>query len=369
MAQNRIKPEWAPNEDNEAFTSFVLPKISDDESSLNKSKGNVKSIEYTLNQYIDGIKQNNRVILSKSITLVESNSPTHFDKAQEIVNAILPFTGNSIRIGITGSPGVGKSTFIESFGTMLTELGHRVAVLAIDPSSIRSRGSILGDKTRMEKLSRNPNAFIRPSSSSGTLGGVARKTRETMLLCEAAGYDIILIETVGVGQSEVTVKSMVDVFLVMLLPNSGDELQGIKKGIIELADILVVNKAEEENIPKALLTEALYKNAVHLLQHSIPNFIPPVLSVSALNSLGLDLVWQKITDFIKFTKEIQYFEHNRHKQLTEWFNALLNELIMRNILNIPKNQLILKNSENEILSNMISPVSAANKVFNEIFTS
>ncbi len=221
--------------------------------------------------YIQGVLDNNRLMLARTITLVESTLATHQDIAKNVINVLLPKTGKAVRLGITGVPGAGKSTFIESFGTKLTEQGHKVAVLAIDPSSTRSGGSILGDKTRMEKLAVNHNAFIRPSPSGGSLGGVARKTRETMLVCEAAGFDVIIIETVGVGQSETTVASMVDFFLVLQIAGAGDELQGIKKGVLEVADAIAVNKADGDNINRAKLAKKQYETALHLVTPSSPN--------------------------------------------------------------------------------------------------
>ena len=237
--------------------------------------------------YIQGVLDNNRLMLARTITLVESILSTHQEIAKHVINELLPYTGKAVRLGITGVPGAGKSTFIESFGTMLTTMGHRVAVLAIDPSSTRSGGSILGDKTRMEKLAVNDLAFIRPSPSGGSLGGVARKTRETMLVCEAAGFDVIIVETVGVGQSEPTVASMVDFFLVLQISGAGDELQGIKKGVLEVADAIVVNKADGDNVNRAKLAKKQYETALHLVTPSSPNWTVPVMTCSALEERGL----------------------------------------------------------------------------------
>jgi len=362
------KPEWTPVDAPDAFASYVVPASNQNTKSKEKPNKNTKSNLLTVDEYVEGILANNRVILSRAITIIESNSPSHINIAQEIITKILPNSGKSIRIGITGSPGVGKSTFIEAFGKYLTSQGYKVAVLAIDPSSIKSRGSILGDKTRMEELSRDKNAFIRPSPSAGTLGGVARKTRETMFICETAGYDIILIETVGVGQSEITVRSMVDYFLVLLLPGAGDELQGIKKGVIELADGIVVNKAEGDNLNKAKLTQSAYKNALHLLSHQIPNFIPSVLIASAINATNIDQVWDEISKFINLTKENRFFEERRKAQLIEWFNSLLNEAIHTILFGNSNIQSFIKNIQNEILNLKISPVNAVNSVINHIFT-
>ena len=250
-----------------------------------------KRRELSVEELAEGVARGDRTLLARAITLIESTSRAHRDKAGALLTAVLPRTGGALRIGISGVPGVGKSTFIEAFGTHLTAHGHKVAVLAVDPSSTRSGGSILGDKTRMEKLSADPAAFIRPSPSAGTLGGVARATRETMALCEAAGYDVILVETVGVGQSETMVADMVDTFLVLMLPGAGDELQGIKKGILEIADVLAVNKAEGDNRAKAEAAAREYKTALHIMQPKEAAWRVPVVCISALARLGLDDLW------------------------------------------------------------------------------
>lgn len=267
-----------------------------------------------LDTYYNGILQGNRMVLGKAITLIESTLPEHQQLAQAIIEKCLPQSGNSIRIGITGVPGVGKSTFIETLGTLLTNNGKKLAVLAIDPSSQRSKGSILGDKTRMESLSANENAFIRPSPAAGTLGGVARKTRETLILCEAAGYNVIFIETVGVGQSETAVHNMVDFFLLLMLAGAGDELQGIKRGIMEMADAIVINKAEADNLPKALLAKSQLENALHYFPTSDSGWKPIVDVCSALNNTGIDKVWQIVTDYLAFTKANNYFQKRRKNQ-------------------------------------------------------
>ena len=269
--------------------------------------------------YVNGILAYDRVVLSQAITLIESTNPEHFDKAQAVIEKCLPYSGNSVRVGITGVPGVGKSTFIESFGLYLTKLGHKVAVLAIDPSSERSKGSILGDKTRMEHLSVEPNAFIRPTPSGLTLGGVARKTRETTILCEAAGFDVILIETVGVGQSETIVKSMVDFFLLLMLAGAGDELQGIKRGIMEMADGLIINKADGDNIGKATAAKAQYKSALKLFPPNENGWIPVVDTCSALNREGIEKVWDAICSYTQLTKENKSFYKQRDEQMVKTF--------------------------------------------------
>ncbi|MGE0087674.1 MAG: methylmalonyl Co-A mutase-associated GTPase MeaB [Desulfococcaceae bacterium] len=275
--------------------------------------------------YVQGVLDRNRLLLARTITLIESALPAHQEMARTVVDRVLPYTGNAVRVGITGVPGAGKSTFIESFGTMLTEKGFRVAVLAIDPSSTRSGGSILGDKTRMEKLAVNEMAFIRPSPSSGTLGGVARKTRETMLVCEAAGFDVIIVETVGVGQSETTVASMVDFFLVLMIAGAGDELQGIKKGVLEVADAIVINKADGDNILRAKMARKEYETALHLLMPATPTWSPPVLTCSAVEMTGIDKIWETILDYRSRMTATGEQESKRREQALEWMRLLLKD--------------------------------------------
>jgi len=276
-------------------------------------------------EYVAGVLDQDRLMLARTITLIESTLPAHQQLARTIVDRLLPHTGKGIRIGITGVPGAGKSTFIESFGTMLTEMGHMVAVLAIDPSSSRSGGSILGDKTRMEKLAVNKNAFIRPSPSSGTLGGVGRKTRETMLVCEAAGYDVVIIETVGVGQSETTVASMVDFFLVLMIAGAGDELQGIKKGVLEVSDTIVINKADGDNIMRAETARKEYETALNMLMPSSSNWRPQVLTCSSIEHTGTDQIWQTILDHQKKLTESGELAEKRKHQALDWMSFLLDE--------------------------------------------
>jgi LAO/AO transport system kinase len=280
-------------------------------------------------EYLSGILAGNRVVLSQAITLIESTAPRDIEVANKIIEKCLPYSGNSIRIGITGVPGVGKSTFIEAFGKYLTSIGKKLAVLAVDPSSERSKGSILGDKTRMEELSIDGNAFIRPSPSGLTLGGVARKTRETIILCEAAGFDTVIIETVGVGQSETMVKSMVDFFLLLMLSGAGDELQGIKRGIMEMADALIITKADGDNIAKATAAKALYKSALQLFPKNENGWETPVGSCSVFVKESIENIWKIISEFEKITQENgSFFKHRAEQSVRsffEWMNDQLKE--------------------------------------------
>ncbi len=315
----------------------------------------LKNPEY----FIDGVLKQNRLILARTITLIESSLPADQKMARTILDRLLPHTGKAHRLGITGVPGAGKSTFIESFGTMLTERGHQVAVLAIDPSSTRSGGSILGDKTRMEKLAINDRAFIRPSPSRGTLGGVARKTRESMLVCEAAGFDVVFIETVGVGQSETTVASMVDFFLVLMIAGAGDELQGIKKGVLEVADAIVINKADGDNILRAQMAQKDYQAALHLLMPNNPNWSPPVLTCSSLQMTGIDAIWETILDHRKVLNALGQIEANRKDQALDWLAFLIEEGLHRWFYNNPQIQMTLPFLQEEVATGKVSPTAAA----------
>jgi LAO/AO transport system kinase len=285
---------------------------------------------------VNGIIKGDITALSRAITLVESSNPLHLTKANAIINDCLPHANQSIRIGITGVPGVGKSTFIETFGTYLTSLGKKVAVLAVDPSSSVTKGSILGDKTRMEDLVKNQNAFIRPSPSGTSLGGVARKTRETIILCEAAGYDIIIIETVGVGQSETAVHSMVDFFLLLKLAGAGDELQGIKRGIMEMADAIAINKADGDNIKQAKLAKVEFNRAMHLYPSKPSGWQPKVTLCSALKNEGITELWSLIEDYIKLTKNNHFFETNRKEQNKFWLLQTIEDRLKSDFFNTPK---------------------------------
>jgi LAO/AO transport system kinase len=313
----------------------------------------------TSQEYVDGVLGGSRLMLARTITLIESALPAHQLLARDIVDKLLSHTGKAVRIGITGVPGAGKSTFIETFGTMLTKIGHHVAVLAIDPSSSRSGGSILGDKTRMEKLAVNDRAFIRPSPSSGTLGGVGRKTRETMLVCEAAGYDVVVIETVGVGQSETTVASMVDFFLVLMIAGAGDELQGIKKGVLEVADGIVINKADGDNINRAELAKREYQAALHMLMPSSPNWSPPVLTCSSLDGRGIDEIWKMINQHREKLSDCGEMGQKRKKQALEWMSFLLEDSLRNWFYTNPQVRELLPGLKKDVETGVSSPTAAA----------
>jgi LAO/AO transport system kinase len=321
----------------------------------------------TVEQYVDGILEGRIPILSQAITLVESLLDDHHDTAQAIIEKCLPYSGKSTRIGITGVPGAGKSTFIESFGKRITSWGHKLAVLAIDPSSERSKGSILGDKTRMVELSCDPNAFIRPSPSTGSLGGVARKTRETVILCEAAGFDTIFIETVGVGQSETAVHSMVDFFLLLMISGAGDELQGIKRGIMEMADMIVINKADGNNIERAMLAKAQYQSAMHLFPLRASGWIPKVLTTSAQEKTGLEEIWASINDYIRVTENNGFLHSNRQEQTKFWMYATINETLQNNFYSNPYISALLKSYEDKVASDQISSFVAAKELLSNYF--
>ena len=316
-------------------------------------------------QFTDGILAGNRTILSQAITLVESSLPEHQKIAQEVIRLCLPHTGNSLRIGITGVPGVGKSTFIEAFGSFLTNIGQKVAVLAIDPSSQRSKGSILGDKTRMERLSNDASAFIRPSPSAGSLGGVARKTQETLLICEAAGFDVVLIETVGVGQSETAVHGMVDFFLLMMLSGAGDELQGIKRGIMEMADAIIINKADGDNIQRAKLARAEYRNALHLFSAPDSGWIPTVETCSSRTGDGIENVWETILKYRELTLANGHFANRRLKQAKETMMTSINASLKQMFFDNPQVKERLTKLESELMESKISPYIAAQQLMEE----
>jgi LAO/AO transport system kinase len=317
---------------------------------------------YDPQHYVTGVINRDRLTLARTITLIESTLPAHQELARTIVDRLLPNTGQSIRVGITGVPGAGKSTYIERFGTMLTDLGHRVAVLAIDPSSSRSGGSILGDKTRMERLAIDPNAFIRPSPSSGTLGGVGRKTRETMLVCEAAGYDVVIIETVGVGQSETTVASMVDFFLVLMIAGAGDELQGIKKGVLEVADAIVINKADGDNLLRAEIARKEYQTALSMLMPNSPNWSPPVLTCSAVEGKGIDKIWETILDHRDRLTISGEMAEKRKTQALDWMAFLLDEGLRQWFYTSPHVREALPTLRRNVEEKKTSPTAAADSL-------
>ncbi len=322
----------------------------------------------TTEEYVKGILGGNRVILSRAITLIESTRSDHYQKAQEIIAACLPHAGKSVRIGITGTPGVGKSTFIEALGTHITQATHQLAVLAIDPTSQMTRGSILGDKTRMASLSSNEKAFIRPSPAGDSLGGVARKTRETIILCEAAGYDVILVETVGVGQSETAVHSMVDFFLLLLLPGAGDELQGIKRGIVEMADLIAVNKADGDKIKLAKQAKSEYRNALHLYPPKASGWTPKVLTCSALEKTGIQDIWMTILNYKKETEQSSFWMSKRQEQAKFWlYETIKNQLHQQFFSHkLIKNK--IENIETAVVNGRQSPFKAAEELL-QLFTS
>ena len=318
-------------------------------------------------ELITGILSQDIVALSRAITLVESTTIDYLEKANDVINGCLPHANKSVRIGITGVPGVGKSTFIEAFGKYLTSLGKKVAVLAIDPSSTISHGSILGDKTRMEELVKDENAYIRPSASGETLGGVARKTRETIILCEAAGFDTIIIETVGVGQSETAVHSMVDFFLLLKISGAGDELQGIKRGIMEMADAVVINKADGDNINKAKLTKTEFNRALHLFPVKKSGWIPTVATCSAITKDGIDEVWETISNYFDLVKTNHYFEEKRQDQNQYWMMETINEQLKNNFYNHADIIKLLEENKKAVANNEISPFAAAQKLLHAYF--
>lgn len=326
---------------------------------------NIRRMELSIDDYVEGILAGKSDVLARAITLLESSRADHRRMAQSIIERCLPHTGNAIRIGITGVPGAGKSTFIEAFGRMLTKEGHRIAVLAIDPSSQKSKGSILGDKTRMEELAGDINAFIRPSPSGDSLGGVARKTRESALLCESAGYDIVLIETVGVGQSETAVHSMVDFFLLLQIAGAGDELQGIKRGIMEMAELIVINKCDGNNKERALLSKVQIDNALHLFPPAVSGWNPKTLTCSSIEKSGIAEVWQEIQDYMNHTKHNGYLNARRQEQAIYWMYESINERLKQDFYENERVEKELATMKTYVLENKISSFVAAGKLFNK----
>ena len=322
---------------------------------------------FSTDEYVEGILSGDITILSQAITLIESNKPEHYDQAQQIIERCLPHAGRSVRIGITGVPGAGKSTFIEAVGNMVVSLHHRLAVLAIDPSSERSGGSILGDKTRMESISSNPDIFIRPSPSAGSLGGVARKTRETIVLCEAAGFDVIFIETVGVGQSETAVHSMVDMFMLLQISGAGDELQGIKRGIMGRADRMVITKADGENRQKAELARAQFQSALHLFPMPESGWRPKVYTCSAVAETGLEEVWKGVEEFLDHIESNGYFQSNRNRQNKYWMYESINDALKDSFYRDPAVAAHLADVEQRVLDAKLSSFIAAKELLDIYF--
>ncbi len=322
-----------------------------------------KKRKRTADEFVNGILEGNRIILGQAITLIESSLEQDQQTGFDIIEKCLPYAGRSIRIGITGVPGAGKSTFIETFGLALIKENRKIAVLAIDPTSELSRGSILGDKTRMLELSNSENAFIRPSPSLGTLGGVARKTRESIVLCEAAGFDTIFVETVGVGQSEIMVHSMVDFFLLLLLAGAGDELQGIKRGIVEMADLLAITKADHHNVSKAENAKKEYENALHLFPPASSGWIPKVITCSAFENTGIKEIWDMIQDYYQLTKQNGFFDEERKNQDKSWIHKTIMDLIRNHFYHDESIKKNLPEFENQVIQGERSPFAAARELY------
>jgi LAO/AO transport system kinase len=353
------RPEWAPDEAGSEFASRVIggaERGGNDQRDEDGPFHQRRRLE--IDEHVEGVLSGDRTVLARTITLVESDSPAHLARAQEVLRRLLPHAGGSIRIGVTGVPGVGKSTFIEALGTRLLDRGHRVAVLAIDPSSRRTRGSILGDKTRMETLGRDPRCFIRPSPTGGALGGVARKTRESIAVCEAAGHDVVLVETVGVGQSEVEVRSMVDFFLLLLLAGAGDELQGIKRGVMELADALCINKADGPNRERAADARAEYERALHFLPPATRGWTTLVRSCSSLTGEGVDDVWEVLERFRRSADSSGALRERRRRQALDWMRAMLEEKLVGEFFADEEVKKALPEAEREVAEGRL-PVTAA----------
>lgn len=332
---------------------------------LMSMKGKVKQ-RLKASDYIKGIRSGDRIVLSRAITLIESSLPADRTLAQTIIEKLLSATGRSLRIGITGAPGVGKSTFIEAFGKFLTSQNKKVAVLAVDPSSQKTKGSILGDKTRMDELSKDALAYVRPSATGSSLGGVAQRTRETILLCEAAGYEIVLIETVGVGQSETEVRNMTDFFLLLMLSGAGDELQGIKKGIMEMADGIVITKSDGDNIKRARQAQADYQHALHLFQPSESEVTPKVLLASAQEKKGMKEIWRSIEEFQLKTQSNGFFKRQREQQNLLWFQTHFHQMLLHRVMNHKNIEQLIQVMKQKISHAEISPFHAADLLIKKI---
>jgi LAO/AO transport system kinase len=363
-------PEWVPRDGKGTFASSVRDGVDGSHDGMPGGPkdpgahhpGGAKRRSLRIEEYVDGVRSGDRVTLGRTITLVESNAVSHAAVAQQVLTRLLPFTGNSLRVGITGVPGAGKSTFIEALGCHLTAAGHRVAVLAIDPSSSITKGSVLGDKTRMERLARDPMCFIRPSPSGGTLGGVTRKTRESMLVCEAAGFDVILVETVGVGQSEIAVRSMVDFFLLLLITGAGDDLQGIKKGVMELADAVVINKADGENRLRAEALRADTARALHFFPPATEGWHTPVLTCSSLHGEGIAEVWNAAEEFRASMSQRGIVQQRRSAQMLDWMRSMIDERLRALFSTDPEIQHLLPAIERAVASGSITAAQAAEQL-------
>ena len=364
-------PEWAPSEGGEGFASHVMKGVAgghDGMPGAGRAKGRsvpVKRRRLSVQELADGIRSGNRSMLARAITLVESNAIPHQEQSQQLLDSLMDLTGNSLRIGITGVPGAGKSTTIDTLGSMLCGQGHKVAVLAVDPSSTLTKGSILGDKTRRERVRQQKNAFIRPSPTGGGLGGVARKSRETILLCEAFGFDVILLETVGVGQSEVTVRSMVDFFLLVLISGAGDELQGIKKGVIELADAIVINKADGDNIQRARAAKADYNRVLSFLSPCTEGWKTRAMTASAVTGEGIESLWETIRRFQRETLASGVLQRRRKEQNLDWMRSLIDEALRRQFFADEQVKVTLEALSARVAQGEMPPVKAVESLMKD----